>query len=395
MGRKSAHNMPPGIQLDQHGTYWATLEGKEAKLWRERYPGRSLPRRKAADLRAALKLQRALFDDLSKGNDPNAENPKVSDWVKTCIDHKRKLEASTALRYRQSLKWQIEPSLLGRMRILQLQKEHVEDWIDALITQKSQNSAENVLSPYSIRNAFALLRMACNIAVADGLIPKNPCKSVELPQPEDEEIHPLTPEQTQTLLALLDSYNNGEPHRNAALYHIAIRCGLRQSEILGLRWKDVDLAREVLHIAGQLKGKTHKARGKTPHARRTVPLSPKTIAALHWHKQNQIEEKALNTEAWNAAGLVFVSENGTPINASNAGRQFDVLLRRAELPDIRFHDMRHTYAALSIAAGIDLYTISRRMGHSSITVTADRYGHLYHGNTQDANALDQLLEKSH
>ena len=70
------------------------------------------------------------------------------------------------------------------------------------------------------------------------------------------------------------------------------------------------------------------------------------------------------------------------------------MLRRLKLPNIRFHNLRHTYAALSIAAGIDLYTLSRRMGHSSISVTADRYGHLYQGNSQDADALDRLLKKA-
>ena len=95
MGRKSQHSLPPGIQLDQHGVYWATLEGDDAKLWRERYPGRSLPRRKAPDLKAALKLQRSLTDDLRANRDPNANNPKIADWVQTCIDRKRKLAPST------------------------------------------------------------------------------------------------------------------------------------------------------------------------------------------------------------------------------------------------------------------------------------------------------------
>ncbi len=90
MARKSAHNLPPGIHQDQHDQLWATLEGEHAKRWRERYPGRSLPRRKAADLREALKLQRILIDDLDKGKDSNAENSKVSEWVRICIDHKRK-----------------------------------------------------------------------------------------------------------------------------------------------------------------------------------------------------------------------------------------------------------------------------------------------------------------
>lgn len=105
MGRKSQHNLPPGIQLDQRGVYWATLEGHEAKLWRERYPGRALPRRKAADLKAALKLQRDLITDLKSNRDPNADNPKVADRVKTCIERKRKLAPSTTARYKQSLTW--------------------------------------------------------------------------------------------------------------------------------------------------------------------------------------------------------------------------------------------------------------------------------------------------
>jgi hypothetical protein len=93
MARKSQHNLPPGIQLDQHGAYWATLEGEDAKLWRKRHVGRSLPRRKAKDLREALKLQRLLIADLKAGRDSNADNPKVADWVRTCIDRKRDLVA--------------------------------------------------------------------------------------------------------------------------------------------------------------------------------------------------------------------------------------------------------------------------------------------------------------
>ncbi len=196
------------------------------------------------------------------------------------------------------------------------------------------------------------------------------------------------------LFTLLDTYDKGKPHRNAALYPVAIRCGLRQGELLGLRWKDIDLDRRALHVAGQLKDKAHAARGKTPRARRTVPLSADTVDALRWHKLNQAEEKAISPDGWNAAGLVFVSENGTPLGPRNVDRQFDALLRRAQLPDIRFHDMRHTYAALSIAANVDIYTLSRRMGHSSISVTADRYGHLYQGNNQDADSLDRLLKRA-
>lgn len=398
MGRKSQHNLPPGIQLDQRGVYWATLEGHEAKLWRERYPGRALPRRKAADLKAALKLQRDLITDLKSNRDPNADNPKVADRVKTCIERKRKLAPSTTARYKQSLTWQIEPHRLGRLRLRQVQRSHVEEWVEGLIAQKHQRDTERTLDPYSIRNAFALLQMTFNMAIADSLIVVNPCKGVELPRPNDDEIHPLTPAQVNTLYVLesytLDKASGARhPHRLFALYHLAIRCGLRQGELFGLRWKDVDLSRRELRVAGQIRG-GQRARGKTKHAHRALPLSAESVRVLTKHKQNQAEEKAISAEGWNAGDLVFCSEIGAPLSPKSIGDQFDALLRKAELPDIRFYDMRHTYAALSIAAGVDIYTLSRRMGHSSIAVTADRYGHLYQGHSQDVDALDRLLQRS-
>jgi integrase len=323
----------------------------------------------------------------------------VSDWVKTCIDRKRNLAPGTATRYRSSLKWQIEPHLIGRMRLLQVLKKQVEDWVDTLIAQKHQRHEDRTLDPYSIRNAFALLRMAFNMAVEDGLITKNPCKGVKLPSPDDDEICPLTPEQVDTLLTYLDTYQRDKatgrqrPHRNAALYHVAVRCGLREGELLGLRWSDVNLKQGELRVMGQMQ-RGSRRRGKSKRAHRTVPLTADLKRVLEWHKQNQLEERRISGEGWNAGDLVFCSDAGTPIGPSNLNLQFDRLLKNTELPDIRVHDLRHTYAALSIAAGVDLFTLSRRMGHSSISVTADRYGHLYQGQTQDADALDRLLKRS-
>lgn len=132
------------------------MEGDDAKLWRERFPGRSAPRRKAVDLKAALKLQPRLVDDLKSNRDPNAKNPKIAEWVQTCIDRKGKLAPSTTARYKQSLRWQIEPHRLGRLRLRQVQKSHVEEWVDSLIAQKHQRAEDRTLDPFSIRNAFAL-----------------------------------------------------------------------------------------------------------------------------------------------------------------------------------------------------------------------------------------------
>jgi integrase len=137
-----------------------------------------------------------------------------------------------------------------------------------------------------------------------------------------------------------------------------------------------------------------KRKGAKYRSHRTIPLTPDLVRLLRWHLQNQMEERRISGEGWNAAGLVFCSQAGTPLNPSNLNAQLDRLLKKADLPDIRFHDMRHTYAALSIAAGVELFTLSRRLGHSSITITANTYGHLYASHTQDVEAVDRLLKRA-
>jgi integrase len=430
MGRKSAHGLPPGIQFTRDGFYLATLEGKEAQEWRERYPGCSLPRRRKRSLDLAVKAQRALIADLKAGKDPYADNPTLSAYVEGWVEQRR-VGDSTKRRYRQSWQWQIATQRIGRLRIRQVTKKHVDEWVRTLETLPRQDDPDRILDAYSVIHAFAVLRGALNTAVADGLIPTNPCKGVELPQPDDEEITPLSPAEVDVLLNLVDAYDLDKatgvyhPHRQAALYHIAIRLGLRQGELLGLRWKDVDLERRELRVAGQMRKGAHTPKGKTKKARRALPLTADLVRILHAHKANQAEERRLMGEGWNMAGLVFVTENGTPISASNLWRSYTALQRRAGLADpceacegkgrlgdrkqapkceaceghgkiarFRFHDLRHTYAALSLAAGVELFTLSRRMGHSSISVTADRYGHLYQGQTADAEALDKLLKRA-
>lgn len=429
MGRTSSRNLPPGIQYSG-GYYFATLEGPDAQTWRARHPGRSLPRRRVRTLREAIQAQRELIAELKAGRDPQADNPTIAAYVETWIAGRKKLAPSTRRRYTQSWRYQIKPLRLGRLRLRQLTRDHVREWITALGALPRQDAPGQLLDPYTVRNAFAVLRAALNGAVRDGVIGANPCAGVELPDGEHAEIEPLTPAEVATLLGLVDAYDYDRatdtyrPHRLAALYHVAIRCGLRQGELLGLRIQDYDPKRRELRIGGQLQ-RGARTKGKTKKAHRTVPVSPDVARVLAAHLQNLVEEQRLNGGEWNQAGLLFVSENGTPLTASNLWRAYTALQRRAGLvrpcdacrgagtvgagkkaqpcaactgrgviARFRFHDLRHTYAALSLAAGIDLFTLSRRMGHSSISVTADRYGHLYAGKDDDAAALDRLLKRA-
>lgn len=429
MPRKSAYGLPAGIQKDRHGAFWATLTGKYATMWRERFPGTSLPRRKAVTIDQAAELQRTLIDDLKAGKDPNADNPTIAAYVETWINQRQTLAASTRQRYDQALRLQLKTFRLGRMRLRQVSHDYVAAWVRELVVYPRADDPDQPLDAHTIRNAFAVLRAALNTAVTHGLIPNNPCRGVELPAIDDDEITPLTPAEVDTLLDLVDAFEldratgRTRPHRYAALYHLAIRLGLRQGELLGLRWKDVDLDRSELRVAGQHQ-RRKRTKGKTRHAHRTLPLSADLVRVLRAHLANQREEQRLSGESWNKAELVFCTANGTPIGATNVWHSYKGLLRRAGLSTtcvackgsgklgatkkvskcaacdghgvialFRFHDLRHTYATLSLAAGVELFTLSRRMGHSSISITADRYGHLYTGQAHDANAIDRLLKR--
>lgn len=417
MGRTNAHNLPPGLYRDQHGVYWATLEGMHAKEWRERYPDRTVPRRKAKTLKEANEKQRQLIAELREGRDVRTNNPTISELVEQWIAG-RKLQSSTLRRYKQSFTWQIKPSSIGKLRVRQLTRQHIIAWISTLEQQPRYDDPSRTLDPYSIRNAFAVLRGALNSAVIDGLMSSSPARKIELPDPDDEEITPLSMAEVHSFLKLVNTADDqGRPHRNATLYHVCIRCGLRMGEVIGLRWRDIDLAHQEMTITGQVQHKVRK-KGKTKKSHRTLPLSPDLVALLQAHQRNQTEERALAGPAWNVEDLVFCSMNGTPV--SGLWKQFTALQRRVGLANpcstcastgqkqgttcpmchghktiarFRFHDLRHTYAALAIAAGVDIYTLSRRMGHESITTTADLYGHLYKGQDTDAQAIEHLLRR--
>jgi integrase len=365
-------------------------------------------------MREAIKLQRLLIADLAAGRDPNDDNPTITELVSKHIADKLSIAPATRKRYLQSLNWQIKALRIGRLRKQQLQKRHVKEWVSEMMLLPRQNDPSRTLDAYTVRNAFALLRSALNAA---GVTP-NPCKGVELPDPEDDEIRPMEPAQIAVLLELLDTWetvkatSETRPHRNRALYHVYIRCGLRLSEAIGLRREDVNLERREIRVRGQVqKGKRKK--GKTPRAHRTVPFGHDLVPIWRWHFANQASERQVGGTDWNKDGLVFCSENGMLLDAKNVWRQFMMLQTRCglvepcedckgetckqchgagKLPLFRVHDLRHTYAALAIAAGVDIYKLSRRMGHETIKTTADTYGHLFKGADDDAHAIDRLLK---
>lgn len=202
-------------------------------------------------------------------------------------------------------------------------------------------------------------------------------------------MRPLTPEQARRLLISV----RGD--RFEALYVLAVTSGLREGELLGLRRDDIDLERRVLQVCRQLTRTrdglsfSEPKRGKA----RVVRLDGAAVAALEDHRAVQNRERARAGTLWQETGLVFTSTVGTPVDVSNLTyRSFRPLLTRADLPRIRFHDLRHTCATLLLSRGTHPKIVQEMLGHANIAMTMDTYSHVLPDMQEKAvDALDDIL----
>jgi integrase len=193
--------------------------------------------------------------------------------------------------------------------------------------------------------------------------------AVKAPRPAPEEITPLNQEQAKALL--------GAAHedRFEALYVLAVTTGLRQGELLGLKWEDVYLEDAVFRVRRTLtrhKGRLLFSEPKTKRSRRTVQLTDTAVEALRAHLTRQMEEMRRLGDLYRDQALVFATEKGTPVNPSNLReRSFAPLLKRAGLSPIRFHDLRHTCATLLLSRNVNPKIVSEMLGHATIAITLD------------------------
>ena len=234
----------------------------------------------------------------------------------------------------------------------------------------------------------AVLSRSLRTAVRWGLLARNLCDAVERPSVPKHEITPLDEAQAQQFLAA------AADDRLYALYVLAITTGLRQGELLGLQWPDINLGAGVLSVQRTLlerNGVHSFGEPKTSRSKRLVSLPGFAIEALWAHKAKMLAEGFAATE------LVFCGERrGGPLFKGNIiRRSFRPLLKSTGLPAIRFHDLRHTAATLLLSQGVHPKVVQERLGHSSISVTMDIYSHVLPSMQREAaDRLDGLFRKT-
>jgi integrase len=222
------------------------------------------------------------------------------------------------------------------------------------------------LARRSVAYIRIVLRAALNRARKWNLVVRNAAELVKSPRLQRFEIQPLSPPQARTLL------DSAKGNRLEALYAVALACGLRMGEILGLRWNSIDFERGQLAVEHAL----HRQKGKglvltetkTDRSRRTIALPAPLIAALRAHRVRQLQEQLVAGSHWQERGFVFTSGVGSGLEPRNLHRAFKAMLTKAGPPDIRFHDLRHNAASLMLAQGVPLRVVMEVLGHSSIGV---------------------------
>jgi integrase len=268
---------------------------------------------------------------------------------------------------------------LGHRKLKNLAPDHVQYFYQAKL--------DAGLAPGTVRLMHGILHKALEQAVKWGLVPRNVCKATTPPRPNPEEIRPLDAEQAKRILEA--SCGN----RLEALYVLAVTAGLRIGELLGLKWEDLDAETlRVRRTRSQAKSGpifTLPKNGKG----RSIRLTRRGVEVLKAHKAAQNAERLKIGDLWEDNGLVFCTTAGKPLDFRNvATASFKPLLKKAGLPNIRFHDLRHTCATLLLSRGHHPKLVQELLGHASVAMTLDRYSHVLPGmGDQTAAAMEDAL----
>jgi integrase len=315
----------------------------------------------------AAKLARALSD---RGDDLafDAGKQTVGEYLDRWLSHSVRdtVRKGTFERHEQVIRLHIGPAL-GDLKLKALGPAHVQ----ALYRDRLDAG----LSPATVQKIHAILHKALDQAVRWSLVPRNATEVVKAPRPNPDEIQPLSSEQVKVLL------ETAIGERFAAIYVLAIHTGLRQGELLGLKWEDVDLENGLIRVRRTLtryKGRLLLSEPKTRRSRRTVRLTEPAVGALREHLACQIVQMEALGDLYRDQGLIFATQKGTLVNPSNLRkRSFAPLLEKAGLPSIRFHDLRHTCATLLLTSNVNPKIVSEMLGHATIAITLDTYSHVF------------------
>ena len=292
----------------------------------------------------------------------------VGQWMDIWFENyaKIKVRPTSHQTYRGYIDNHIKPNIgkiqLGKLTTLELQKLYKKLLSKGRVDRIEAKGQPKGLSPKTVRNIHQVISSAMDFARSQKLIAVNPADSCALPKLEHREMKTLPAEQLASFLREAKESGVFE------MYYIELATGLRRGELLGLKWEDLDLEQGTLRVQRQvsrINGEVVEAPLKTKNSYRTISLGGDAVGIL-----NEQRKKCGGSE------YVFPSPTGGPISPDSVIQMLHRVLKRAGLPKVRFHDLRHTFATVALQNGVDIKTVSGMLGHYSAGFTLDTYAHV-------------------
>ena len=311
----------------------------------------------------------------------------VGEWMEVWFQDyaKIKVRPSSHQTYQGYIHNHIRPNIgdipLEKLTSLDLQKFYKKLLTTGRVDRVEAKGQPKGLSAKTVRNIHQILSSALKLAQEQRLIFTNPAEGCALPRVEHQEM------KTLTTVQLASFFREARESGVFELYYLELATGLRRGELLGLKWEDVDLKRGDLRVRRQvsrINGEVVEAPLKTKNAYRTLPLAEDTVSVL------KEQRRKVGNSPW-----VFPSPNGGPISPDSVLHMLHRVLKRAGLPKVRFHDLRHTFATLALQNGVDVKTVSGMLGHFSAGFTLDTYAHITSAaQRQAAQTMESVLSET-
>jgi integrase len=301
------------------------------------------------------------------------------------LDHlekvQRRISNLTRVDYEAQFRRHISP-YLGHVQLSDIKPANIVQWQADLI--------EAGLGPRTLEYTYKILKAAFESATKLRLISENPSDSVPAPK----KIKPI--KQSYTKVEARDYLRAATGLRLEALFLLVLTTGIRRSEVLGLRWQDLDFDRMEVRVRQRIRWKAGGGFDidvpKTLRSRRTIPISTTIRTALERLREEQVLQRIHAGENWKEHELMFTSRYGNPLHSSTLTAMHEAIIKRAGIKRLTFHELRHSFTSLARAAGVDLKAISDILGHHSVAFTMDFYQHLFEDQLQAvARSADELV----
>ena len=327
----------------------------------------------------AEQVLRKLIAEAEKGYHVTNNKITILEWVQTWLDVyiEPNVSPTTLSRYQGMIKRYINP-LLGSVQVQQLTTLAVQSWVNGL---KVSPASGKEMSAATIKHAYHVLKGAMDKAVLAGIIPRSPCQGVMLPKGEKKAPVIYDEQQIHQLIQAAKGTEMELP------IDMELCLGLRRGELLGLEWGDIDWKKGQIHIIRTrvvVNGKSVVKDPKTATSKRTIDVPTRLMEKLKKHQRTCQMNRLRMGEDYTATDFIIVHPDGKPIYPEYLSQMLTKLQKKYDLPQCRFHDLRHLCASIMLMQGVNVKVAQERLGHKDISTTLNIYSHVLPSSAREA-----------